>query len=630
MKKSLFFCIVAMVFAGCNRVEIEPVVEMGLPSVWAGVDVSDTKAYVDEGLAMHWNANDKIDVSFANDTYQNAYVYTFSGADGATEGEFTPPSGSSIEPSYGKDVAYFPSGRSTAWSASSAKVRLWEYQTYAEGSFGATDNPMIALSTEKDGKLFFPFKNVCGYLVVRLYGDVSVTEVTLEGNNGEILAGECYVIMGSDGIPFIARDDSLFKETWISVAKKVNNVVTPLKLGKTAEEATEIWFVVPPTTFKKGFTITILGSDDEEMVISTPRQRSITRNVVNKMAPIEVVFDEDFEDAKFRAYCYDSFDTDKDGELSEEEALAVTEIDCRGLGISSLKGISRFKNLEVLRCGMSSKNESGTNVQLYNSITGSLDLSKFPKLEVVDCSQNSIESLNLSGLTKLDSLVCSYNLITSLDVSELESLTMLSCSNNKLTSLDVSMLVGLESLNVSDNDLPDFDYSNNTSLTSLHMIGCGLTSVDVSMLPDLLYLGVSENHLGSLDVSHNPELYDLNCMYCDLSELDITTLTKLNSVNCGYNSIKTLDVTHNTELGFIFAQGNGLESISLCEKNTKLWMVNVYDNKLSGEFDLSNSKDTKLFMLTLGKNAITKLWLPEGFTGYFSCDIKDTIEIDYK
>ena len=635
MRKSVFFCIAAIVLAGCNRIETDNAINFGLPKVWAGVDVAETKTYVDGSLAMHWNANDVIDVYFANDGYQNGFEYTFAGADGAKEGEFTPPSGTTIEPSYGKDLAYFPSGLAReGWSESQASVRFWEYQEYNPmGSFGPKDNPMIAVSKEKDGKLFFPFQNICGYLVVRLYGNAKVEEVLLEGNNGEVLSGECSVIIeSSTNLPFIVWNKSGFTQTWISVANKVNNVVTPLELGKTAAEATEFWFVVPPTTFKKGFTVTVRGSGlEEEMTISSPRQRKIERNVVHRMAPVEVVYDEDFEDAKFRAYCMDNFDTDSDGELSETEALAVTEIDCRGLGITSLKGINKFKNLETLRCGLGSDPEYAT---LYNNISGSLDLSVFTKLKVVDCSYNSLTALDVSGLTHLESLVCAYNHIEALDVSDLENLTMLNCSNNRLTSLDVSMLGGLKILNVGYNNMQAFDYSHNTALTELYVNDCGLTSVDLSMLPDLVNVGVSENKIETLDVSHNPNLEDISCVGCGLKELDLRNLLKLRSINCGYNELTTLDVSVCPSLQFIFASNNQLESIVIGEQNTHLWMVNVSYNKLSGEFDLSNSKDViseiNMFMLTLNNNTITKLWLPEGFSGLLSCDIKAMIEIGYK
>lgn len=630
MKKTLFFCIAAMVFAGCNRVEIDNAISLGLPKVWAGVDNADTKTFVDDGLGLHWNAGDKIDVAFANENYLNVYEYSFAGTDGATEGDFTPPSGSSVEPSYGKDFAYFPSGLKGKddWNTRVVSVRMWELQEFAENSFGPEDNPMLAVSTEKEGKLYFPFKNVCGYLVLRLYGKVEVSEVLLEGNNGETLAGECYVGMDEEkNTPYMfwSRADGVFLSTWIAVSKKGGLI----ELGETADKATEIWFVVPPTDFKKGFTVTVRGPEaGQEMTISSPRQRQITRNVVNRMAPVEVVYDEDFDDTKFRSYCMENFDTDKDGKLSEEEALAVTEIDCSGLGISSLKGINKFKNLEVLRCGTAF--DEITRTTLYNSITGSLDLSVFSNLKEVDVSNNKLTSLKVSGLKSLESLACYVNQIKSLDLSGLERLTELDCSSNKLTALDVKMLEGLKSLSVSNNDLGSFDYTHNTSLTSLYIGNCGLTSVDVSMLPGLEYLGVAGNTLGTLDVSNNPELYDLTCENCGLSELDLSNLTKLNSFNCSFNSLSVLDVSQCSSLHFIFASNNQLRSIVVGEKNTYLWMVSVNDNNLSGEFDLSYSKDASMFILNLNNNEITKLWLPEGFDGYFLCDIKDSIVIGYK
>ena len=91
------------------------------------------------------------------------------------------------------------------------------------------------------GIRFFPFQNICGYLVVRLYGNAKVEEVLLEGNNGEVLSGECSVIIeSSTNLPFIVWNKSGFTQTWISVANKVNNVVTPLELGKTAAEANHV------------------------------------------------------------------------------------------------------------------------------------------------------------------------------------------------------------------------------------------------------------------------------------------------------------------------------------------------------------------------------------------------------
>ena len=57
-------------------------------------------------------------------------------------------------------------------------------------------------------------------------------------------------------------------------------------------------------------------------------------------------------DANFKAYCVENFDTNGDGEISEEEARRVTVIsfysDSNHRNIKSLKGIEHFKNLVQL------------------------------------------------------------------------------------------------------------------------------------------------------------------------------------------------------------------------------------------------------------------------------------------
>lgn len=58
------------------------------------------------------------------------------------------------------------------------------------------------------------------------------------------------------------------------------------------------------------------------------------------------------DDLKFMAYCYEKFDVNKDGKVSETEANAVRiiSIDYR-YPVESLKGIERFPNIEIFRSG---------------------------------------------------------------------------------------------------------------------------------------------------------------------------------------------------------------------------------------------------------------------------------------
>lgn len=58
----------------------------------------------------------------------------------------------------------------------------------------------------------------------------------------------------------------------------------------------------------------------------------------------------DMNDIVFMKYCYNNFDSNKDGSLSTSEALAVRSIDLEGSNVNDLKGIEHFQNLESLNC----------------------------------------------------------------------------------------------------------------------------------------------------------------------------------------------------------------------------------------------------------------------------------------
>lgn len=61
-------------------------------------------------------------------------------------------------------------------------------------------------------------------------------------------------------------------------------------------------------------------------------------------------------------------------------------------------------------------------------IQGTVDLTKFPALKRLECSENQISNLNLSKNTALTYLNCTHNQLTNLNVNK----------NNQLTSLNVS------------------------------------------------------------------------------------------------------------------------------------------------------------------------------------------------
>ena len=148
-------------------------------------------------------------------------------------------------------------------------------------------------------------------------------------------------------------------------------------------------------------------------------------------------------------------DTDKLGQISEEEAEAVHTITVPPSGITDMTGLEAFTQLDSLTITL-------------NPLTG-IDLSGNSVLRYLECSSCELTVLDLSDNPKLEELICNRNLLQELDISQNQSLSRLTCKNNLLTSLDLSANAGL----------------------SL-MVSCGnqLTRLDISMHPTLTVIGV--------------------------------------------------------------------------------------------------------------------------------------------
>ena len=381
----------------------------------------DTRVYANEDLLLRWTGDDRVSIFEKNTRNQQ---YRFTGETGDNAGGFDKVAGSEFTTgnAISHIVSVYPYQESTKISKSETiTITLPAEQHYAENSFGLGANTMVSVTSNN----FLQYKNVCGYLVVRLYGDgVSVSSITLRGNNGEKLAGKATVTMPLDGVPTTTMAYDATSEITLTCA-------IPVQLGATAEESTLFWFVVPPVTFSKGFTITVSGNGGV-FEKTTAKTVTIKRNNLSKISPIEVVPDHDssfvqFEDGNFKAYCVENFDSDGDGEVSYAEAKVVTHIDVCNKGISSLKGIESFTNLTYLACYSNPFNSSS------NQLT-SLDVSQNTALTVLKCYTNQLTSLDVRGCTALKELWCSSNQLTSLDVSHNLALEVLYCSSNpKLT-----------------------------------------------------------------------------------------------------------------------------------------------------------------------------------------------------
>ena len=238
----------------------------------------DSKVYADENLKVLWDSDDRISLFDRNTANRQ---FRFTGNTGDNAGEFTEvtgdtPTGSSLDCVF----SVYPYNEGNAMSSDGIiTLDLPAGQVYREGSFGPGANVMVSATEDKN----LLFKNLCGYFILKLYGDnVSVSSIKLEATGQEPLAGSVNVSAGVGQIPSIS-----FNETGTSSALTLT-CASPVTLGSTAETATAFWMAVPPTTFGSGFKITVTDADGQIFEKSTSHSYTVQRNTTFFMKALKV------------------------------------------------------------------------------------------------------------------------------------------------------------------------------------------------------------------------------------------------------------------------------------------------------------------------------------------------------
>lgn len=284
MKRIIFSVISIILCVACTR-EIDYRVGESGSVLYATLEQpadAETKAYADENLMILWHADDRISV-FNHYTYNEEYRFTGETGDNAGSFSKVPYDDFTVGNDLPGVYAVYPYQASTRISnKGQLTVTLPSEQVYAEHSFGPGASTMVS-STVNNNLLF---KSVGGFLVFKLYGaGASVSSVTLKGNNGERLAGKAMITAPFDGAPTLEMqaDDSSQEVTL--------TCPTPVSLNASADAYKEFWVVLPPTTFSKGFTITITGPNGSTFEKSTTKSITVARNMLSRMAAIEVELD---------------------------------------------------------------------------------------------------------------------------------------------------------------------------------------------------------------------------------------------------------------------------------------------------------------------------------------------------
>ena len=424
------------------------------------------------------------------------------------------------------------------------------------------------------------FYNICGGIKFTV-SEEGIKSVTLKANSGEQIVGTITAAFDG-GVPVVTN-----------IANGSDTITLTAPAGETFEVGKAYFFVMVPTVFESGFTLTFSkGYARAERVINSKAtiKRSVfgTMNTPDAGQEWEMLY-VPIPDENFRAYMIQNFDTNGNGVLDFDEAEAVTAINVRKNNIVSLSGVEYCASLTTLDCRS-------------NQLT-SLDVSLNTALVLLDCHSNQLTSLDVSLNTALKSLYCGNNQLTSLDVSANTALTRLYCYSNKLSSLDVSANTELKYLNCSWNQLTSLDVSANIALTSLDCLSNQLTSLNVSANAALTNLDCRSNQLTSLDVRSNTALTYLACDNNQLTSLDVSKNTTLTYLQCVDNQLTSLDVRSNTALQSLYCGNNQLASLDV-STNTALQNLYCNDNQLTN-FDVSNN--TALTSLICDYNQLTSL-----------------------
>ena len=510
-------------------------------------------------------------------------------------------------------VAVYPLSIGISRTGATIEVGLPEVQEYVSGNIPLGAYPMLGIYGDET----FSFRNLCSVLKVPMFGDATVKSITFTPNNAGVKAsGKAVINVNSTQLEM---DDN----SKPSVKLDCPDV-------KLSAQPTDFHFVVPAQIYPGGFTLTI-ATDKGDVVKTLKSDITLDRSVLYPIEAFECKIEQSkdnivFEDANFKAYMIKNFDTDGDGEISYEEALAITMIDVDTDNIESLAGIEHMANLTELNC------EGPFVMSGYEPEEGrgklkTLDVSKNTKLTKLYCGFNQFSSLDLTSNVLLERLRCAGNDLNNLDVSKNTELTRLTAYNNHLSSIDVSNNTKLEVIDLSNNQIKSIDISKNESLATFNCDDNLLTELDPSNNQKLTNIYCSNNNLSSINVRKNQKLAKLVIIGNSIPQIDLRNNSELTHLFCEKNKISELDLSNNTKLRQLTVNDNSLSSLTVnCCPEIEILNAN---NNLIKEMDISEL--TSLSDFYCSGNPLETLYVFDGqIDALFEKEIPSTTKIVVK
>lgn len=267
----------AVVLSGCTVTELpnDTTIEEQSPVFMAYFAEQEqdnqTRTFINDKIQLRWHSEDLITLYVGNTLNQK---FMFAGEDGDNSGYFEQVSMGSFGTGNPLDNNYaiYPySAKNKISEEGEMTVTIPTSQTYAPNTFGKGANVMVSV-TNGTSDTFLGFRNVCGYLRVRLYGvDQRIKSVKFQSKGGVVLSGSATVTPEYGGNPTCVMKSGGNDYVELSSAEGV-------VLSESSESPTCFWLVVPPVTLSSGFTITITGYYGDSVELSSNSAFTIERN----------------------------------------------------------------------------------------------------------------------------------------------------------------------------------------------------------------------------------------------------------------------------------------------------------------------------------------------------------------
>ncbi|MBR5043598.1 MAG: hypothetical protein IKX67_10245 [Bacteroidales bacterium] len=179
----------------------------------------------------------------------------------------------------------------------------------------------------------------------------------------------------------------------------------------------------------------------------------------------------------FLQYLLRLHDTDGDGTLGDEEALAITELNIPTDSISTAPELKRLKNLEKLT--------ARPHLLGLQSLMKELDISENLKLKELRAPRNDMERIIFPPEgSELTSIHINYNKLHEIDLRPLKKLYTATVNANGTRYLDISGLDELEGITLEPKPLETIILGN-AILTNIDLSKSKITTLDLSRCPNM-------------------------------------------------------------------------------------------------------------------------------------------------